>query len=356
VKGARETQEPRRVLVVGPAWIGDMVMAQSLFKTLKRDHPNASIDVLAPAWSAPLLKRMPEVHEAIVVPLAHGQPGLRARYRWGRRLAPRAYDRAIILPRSLKAALIPWFARVPRRTGYLGEWRYGLINDLRPLDRGLMPRMVQRYVALGLEPDAASPAGIPEPALTTNAGNAARLMAALELSLSPPAVGLMPGAEYGPAKQWPLDYYAALARQLDADGLQVWVFGSQKDHAAAEVIIAQAGCGINLCGKLQLEDAIDLIAQLSVAVSNDSGLMHVTAAVGVPLVAIFGSSTPEYTPPLTRRASIMYAKVACSPCFERTCRYGHYHCLRDISVTRLVAEIRAHRAADAKPCKAGISF
>lgn len=332
--------DPLRILIVGPAWVGDMVMAQSLFKTLSRAHPGAQIDVLASVWSAPLLRRMPEVHEAVIVPLAHGQLGLQTRLRLGRQLAERGYARAVILPRSFKSALIPWFARVPQRTGYLGEMRYGLINDLRPLPKAVLPKMAQRYVALGLAPDAPlPPTQLPSPALNINAANAAQLMARFGLSASELAVGLMPGAEYGPAKQWPLEYYAELARQLNAQGLRIWVFGSQRDHAAGEQIVTQAGCGINLCGRTQLEDVIDLIAQVRVAVSNDSGLMHVAAAVGVPLVAIYGSSTPDYTPPLSERASVLYRRIDCSPCFDRTCRYGHYRCLREISVAAVSQQV-----------------
>lgn len=349
--------DPARVLVVGPAWVGDMVMAQSLFKTLSRERPGALIDVLAPAWSAPLLKRMPEAHETIPVPLDHGQLGLRTRYRLGRELSRRRYHHAIILPRSFKAALIPWFASVPRRTGYLGELRYGLINDPRPLDKAAMPQMVQRYVALGLAPGAPTPpAPVPRPVLRVDAANAARLMAEFGLSAHEPAVGLIPGAEYGPAKQWPLDYYADLARRLGGEGLRPWILGSQKDHAAGEQILAETGCGVNLCGKTRLTDAIDLIAQVRVAVSNDSGLMHVAAAVGVPLIAIFGSSTPAYTAPMSDLASVMYTGIECSPCFDRTCRYGHYRCLREIPTTRVLKEVCRLLSTTPNPCKADTSF
>jgi heptosyltransferase-2 len=337
------TREPRAadnpVLIVGPAWIGDMVMAQSLFKALAGERPGVQIDVLAPAWSAPLLKRMPEVREAIPVPFEHGRLDLSARYRLGRQLAGRGYGQAIVLPRSFKAALVPWFAGVPRRTGYLGELRYGLINDVRSLDRAAMHQMVQRYVALGAEAARALPPKAPRPALRVDAANAARLMARHDLSAREPVVGLMPGAEYGPAKQWPLAYYAELARRLDAEGVRAWIFGSYKERAAADYVVMQAGCGVNLCGKTSIEDAVDLIAQVSLAICNDSGLMHMAAAVGTPLVAIYGSSTPDYTPPLSDRALTLYLRVECSPCFERTCRYGHYRCLRDISVGRVLDEV-----------------
>ncbi len=325
--------------MVGPAWVGDMIMAQTLFKLLRRQHPEIEIDVLAPAWSAPLLARMPEVREAVQVPLGHGELRLRTRYRLGRELARRGYHQALILPRSFKSAIIPWFARVPRRTGYLGESRYGVINDRRPLDPAAMPLVVQRYAGLGLAPGACAPPleELPRPALTVDEVNGLRLVAQLGLSATGPVVGLMPGAEYGPAKQWPPDYYAALARRLAENGVQTWVLGSQKDFELGESIVMQSRLGltagsVNLCGKTQMHDAIDLLARVQVAVTNDSGLMHVAAAVGVPLVTLYGSSTPAYTPPLSARATIMYLNVACSPCFDRTCRFGHYNCLRDIAV------------------------
>jgi heptosyltransferase-2 len=337
---AYSADHPQRILIVGPAWIGDMVMAQSLFKALHSERPRVQIDVLAPVWCASLLRRMPEVREAINMPLGHGQLGLRARYRLGRELTRRGYAQAIILPRSFKSALVPWFARVPQRTGYRGEMRFGVINDMRPLDKAVLPQMVQRYVALSVDAGASlPPRDIPKPVLAVHPDNAARLMAQLNLSDKKPVVGLMPGAEYGPSKQWPLEYYAALVKRLGTNDLQVWVFGSHKEHAAGEQIVAEAGCGTNLCGKTQLEDAIDLIAQAKVAVSNDSGLMHVAAAVGVPVVALFGASTPAYTPPLSDQAEVVYLGIECSPCFDRTCRYGHYRCLRDIPVAMVFAKV-----------------
>ncbi|MGH8500896.1 MAG: lipopolysaccharide heptosyltransferase II [Gammaproteobacteria bacterium] len=348
---------PARVLVMGPAWVGDMIMAQALFKTLRRTRHDVEIDVLAPGWSAPLLARMPEVGEALQVPLTHGRLSFRTRYRLGRELAPRGYGQALILPRSFKAALIPWFARIPRRTGYLGEARFGLINDRRALDRKAMPLMVQRYVALGLPPGAHMPPDqVPSPALTVDAGNGLRLITQLGLSLDARRIGLMPGAEYGPAKQWPPEYYAALAQRLAAEGVQTLVFGSHKDFELGERIVALSGRGVNLCGKTRLQDAIDLLAQVNGAVTNDSGLMHVAAAVGVPLVAIFGSSTPAYTPPMSDRASVMYTGIECSPCFDRTCRYGHYRCLREISVAAVLKELWQLLSTTPKPCRGDTSF
>jgi len=321
-----------RILVVGPAWVGDMVMAQSLFITLKQRFPNSEIDVLAPSWSKPLLARMPEVHAALMLPVEHGQFGFGVRQRLGRALN-RRYSRAVVLPRSWKSALVPAFSHIPVRTGYRGEWRYGLINDMRRLDKKRLPQTVQRYVALGLEKGAPLPPAIPQPRLKVDVDNQAMLLDINRLRLDKPVVALLPGAEYGPAKRWPVQRYAELAERLVASGRQVWVLGSAKEHELGDAILKHAVAGItNLCGSTKLVDAVDLLALAQCAVTNDSGLMHMAAAVGVKLVAIYGSSSPDYTPPLTDKADVVYLKLSCSPCFERECPLKHLNCLNQIAV------------------------
>ncbi|MCI0508410.1 MAG: lipopolysaccharide heptosyltransferase II, partial [Gammaproteobacteria bacterium] len=226
----------KQILVVGPSWVGDMVMAQSLFITLRQTYPDAVIDVLAPAWSEPILNRMPQVHSAIKQPVGHGEFGLLARYRLGKQLRKRSYDFAIVIPRSFKSALVPFFARIPTRIGYKGEIRFGLINHMRKLDKSLLTQTVQRFVALGLPQDAPLPPAIPEPKLTVDKENQQRVLQKLGLTLDRPAVGLMPGAEYGPAKRWPAPNFAGLANYLVEQGYQVWLLGSEKDRAVAETI------------------------------------------------------------------------------------------------------------------------
>ncbi|MGA9852536.1 MAG: lipopolysaccharide heptosyltransferase II [Gammaproteobacteria bacterium] len=325
-----------RILVVGPAWIGDMVMAQSLFITLKQRFPDCEIDVLAPAWSKPLLARMPEVNSSIAMPLGHGEFGFGARRRLGRLLRGR-YDQVIVLPRSWKSALVPFFARIPKRTGYRGEWRYGLINDMCALDKSRLTQTVQRFVALGLEHDAPlPPVDIPKPRLRVDPQNQKTLLEKLALNLDQPVVALMPGAEYGPAKRWPVERYGELAKQLLASGKQVWVFGSVREQSLGEEITRIAGNRIvNLCGSTRLEDVVDLLALAETAVTNDSGLMHIAAAVGVKLVAIYGSSSPDYTPPLSDKAEIVYLRIECSPCFQRECPLKHLNCLNQITVDKI---------------------
>jgi len=323
-----------------------MVMAQSLFITLKQQDPDCCIDVVAPAWSVPLLQRMPQVHEAIELAVGHKQLKLFSRYRLGRQLRSRRYDWAIILPRSFKSALVPFFARARRRTGYRGEQRYGVINDMRILNKQVLRQTVQRYVALAYDDVTNSPP-VAYPQLHIDAQNQQRLLVKLELDLEKPVIGFMPGAEYGPAKQWPISSYRELAVQLADTGHQVWVFGSEKEAALGESIRDRNTAVINLCGRTSLVDAVDLIALTRHNVSNDSGLMHIAAATGRPLVAIYGSSDPAYTPPLSERARIIYRNLPCSPCFARQCRFGHTRCLTEISPLDVLNELRSNEKHDA---------
>jgi heptosyltransferase-2 len=331
-----------------------MVMAHSLFRTLKQYQPEAQIDVLAPGWSLPLLARMPGVRAGIEMPLKHGEIGLGARWRLGRGLRGQ-YDQAIVLPGSLKSALVPFFAAIRQRTAFLGEQRYGLINDIRALDKEVLPMTVQRFVALGQAATDAQPPLILPPRLRVDVENQKRLLQALDLSLDKPAVALMPGAEYGPAKQWPLEHFAALARELMVQGKQVWVLGSSKDVAAGEAIAQQAGTTsgvVNLCGRTQLVDVVDLLALCAAAVSNDSGLMHIAAALEVPTIALYGSSSPTHTPPLSSKSQIVYLGLECSPCFKRVCPLGHTRCLVDIRAERVLAALD-EGYADAHSCASG---
>lgn len=338
-----------KILIVGPAWVGDMVLAQSLFKLLKARHADATLDVLAPAWTAPLLARMPEVDTAVALPFRHGELMLGERIRIGRKLRAHAYDWAIVLPRSLKAALVPFVARAPRRTGFRGEWRYGLLNDVRPLDKARLPRTVDRFVALGLERGEALPDDIPLPRLTVSP--AATDAALARLGLAAPVrriLGVCPGAEYGPAKRWPAEYFAEVARKRITQGWQVWLFGSDRDAAVTGEInrLTERGC-VDLAGRTTLGEAIDLLSLTSAVLTNDSGLMHVAAALDRPLVAVFGSSDPNYTPPLGARAEVVYLGLACSPCFERECPLGHLRCLYDITPERALETLDAVAPVDA---------
>jgi heptosyltransferase II len=333
--------EPRRYLIVGPSWVGDMVMAQSLFISLKKKFPDCIIDVLAPAWSMPILARMPEVNAGIKDETVHGELGLMKRYAQGKQLRAAGYTHAIVIPRSWKSALVPFFASIPVRTGYKGEQRYGLVNDIRVLDKALLIQTVQRYVALGEDGTVLIAPETPYPVLNIDVENRRHLLASLGLSTEKKIIGMMPGAEYGPAKQWPVGYYAELAARLVEDGKQVWILGSDKEKTLGDLISQQYSQVINLCGKTNLVDVIDLISCAEQVVSNDSGLMHVAAAVGVKVNVIYGSSTPAYTPPLTSEElkKIIYLDLSCSPCFKRVCPLGHTNCLNNIKVENVHASM-----------------
>ena len=333
---ASEKQKvPQKMLVIAPAWVGDMVMAQSLLIQLKELHQSLSIDVMAPGATLSLLERMPQVNEGLRLDVGHGQLLLGERYRIGRSLRQKRYDQAIVLPNSFKSALIPWFANIPVRTGWKGEFRYGLLNDMKHLDRNRLPLMVQRFCALAGN-DAGHHAGeTPGPALSVDKGNLARLFKSLGLDRDRPILGLCPGAEYGVAKQWPADHYAAVADHYMYMGGQVWIFGSKGDAGVGErirntVSAANRNACMDLTGKTELVDAVDLISQTNCVVSNDSGLMHVSAALNRPMVVVYGSSSPEFTPPLSDNAEIASIKLDCSPCFKRDCPLGHTNCLHQL--------------------------
>lgn len=323
--------------MIGPSWVGDMVMAQSLYIALK-ENSGAALDVLAPSWSLPLLSRMPQIREGIELPVTHGELGWKTRRDLGRALRQKGYGRAVVIPRSFKSALVPWHARIPVRTGYRGEMRYGLLNDVRSLDEGLLTQTVQRFVALGYPAAASLPPPVPHPRLSVDRDNQIRLSRSLGLRPDRPAVALMPGAEFGPAKCWPLAYFAETARTLVDRGYQVWVLGSGKEREIGAAVIRDVREGaFNLCGETGLEDVVDLLALARHAIGNDSGLLHVAAATGCNVIGIYGSSTPAYTPPLSDHAAVLYLNLECSPCFRRRCPLGHLRCLREIA-PRLVLE------------------
>ncbi len=309
-----------------------MVMAQSLFITLKKSLPDCQIDVLAPSWSLALLERMPEVNKAIAMPLSHGQFGFFDRLKLGKKLRANHYDQAILLPNSWKSALIPFVANIPIRTGYIGECRWGLLNDARKLDKSVMTMTVQRFVALGLAPGRANiPPDCPTPRFVINEDQQNSVIKKFKLTGSKKIVALCPGAEYGEAKRWPASYYAEVAKVKIAQGFQIWLFGSAKDQVIAEQINNQVeGACVDFTGQTSLAEAVDLMSLVDVVVTNDSGLMHVAAALDKKIIAIYGSSDPGFTPPLNNKAHIMSLKLECSPCFKRECPLGHTRCLQDI--------------------------
>jgi heptosyltransferase-2 len=220
------------------------------------------------------------------------------------------------------------------------------LNDVRTLDETALPQIAQRYAALGLEPGDVLPATLPQPHLDITETERRETLTALALPAEPGAVALCPGAEYGPAKRWPPSYYAELACVLQRRGDAVWLIGSSKDAPIGDDIVRlSGGACLNLCGKTTLDQAAALLASVRLAVTNDSGLMHVAAAVGTPLIAIYGSSTPAFTPPMSPHATIAKLDIPCSPCFERTCPLGHFNCMMQLKPERVLA--LAQRASEA---------
>ena len=329
-----------KILVMGPSWVGDMVLAHSLFQILKQQDPGVQIDVAAPAWTLPLLDRMPEVTGKIALPFKHGQLSLMERIQFGKRLKSNHYSQSISLVNSLKSAILPFVAGIKKRTGFLGEMRYGLLNDIRPFDKSLLPKTVDRFVALGINKNQTLPP-IPQPKLIADYNNAIQSLRDLGVELSNGKVlGLCPGAEYGEAKRWPAAYYAEVATHAIEHGWQVLLFGSEKDIPVTQEInqITQSRC-IDLGGKTKLGAAIDIMSLCDTVISNDSGLMHVAAALDKKLIAIYGSSDPHHTPPMHPEAVIEYLDLACSPCFKRECPLGHLNCLKNIQPSVIIKKI-----------------
>ncbi len=313
---------------------------QPMLRRLKQRHPGCRIDVFAPPWTAGLLQAMPQVSEVITNPFPHGALQLAARYRLGRQLQD--YAQAIVLPNSWKSALLPFFARIPHRTGFIGETRYGLLNDARRLDKTLLPLMVERFAYLAEDAQGQLPRPLENPALEIAAAQQQAALIKLQLTLDKPVVIFCPGAEYGPAKRWPAASFAAIAQRLQQKGYAVWLIGSAKDRPVAEEInqLASGNCH-NLCGSTDLTDAIALLSMAALVLSNDSGLMHLSAALDRPMLALFGSSSPQFTPPLSDKAVVIKHEISCSPCFKRVCPLGHFDCMRLISPDRVWDRVTA---------------
>jgi heptosyltransferase-2 len=333
-----------KILIIGAAWIGDMVMAQSLFKLLKKNNPEMIIDVLAPSFSLPLLSRMPEIRKGIGMPLGHGQLELRKRWLLGKSLRNEKYDQAIVLPNSWKSAVIPYAARIPLRTGWLGEARFGLLNDVRYLNKKKLPLMVERFVALGVPKQKVLPQNYAYPQLASETDFNNPIFQKWKIDSQRPLIAICPGAEFGPAKRWPAEHYAALADKIKQEfsgDAEVCILGSQKDEkVASDICLAMNSDCLNLTGRTSLEEVIDILAKSKVVISNDSGLMHIAASLRIPLVVLYGSSSPNFTPPLSEKVKMLSLNLSCSPCFKRECPLEHLKCLRDISPDEVYKAVR----------------
>lgn len=323
---------PKKILIIGPSWIGDMVMAQGLFRLLKQRFPQVEIDVLAPSWTFSLLSLMPEISQAIAMPLSHGEIKLKQRYQLAQTLKANLYDQAIVLPNSFKSALIPWLAHIPVRTGWLGEWRYVLLNDARRLDKKRYPLMIEQYLALGLPSNADLPKPYPLPQLYVTPETQEKALKKFKpIWRGRPVLGLGAGAAYGPAKRWPEEYFAEVANKKLQQGWDVWLFGSEADKTLTEKIMQLTnGSCENFSGRTELSETLALLSLVSGVVTNDSGLMHMACALNKPVIVLYGSTSPAFTPPLSPSAVILKLNLDCQPCFKRMCPLKHHRCMRDL--------------------------
>jgi lipopolysaccharide heptosyltransferase II len=332
-----------KILVVAPSWVGDTMLVQPMLVRLRQRHPDCRIDMLAPPWTEALLRQMPEVHDVITNPFPHGALRLGERLRLGRQLRSAHYDQAIVLPNSFKSALPTLLARIPTRTGFVGEMRYGLLNDARKLNKSKLPLMVERFMQLAEAPGKPLSKPIPHPRLEVSPEQRQRVLDMLGLNLEKPVAVFCPGAEYGPSKRWPIPYFAELAQRLEQRGYMVWLVGSPKDKEVGDKIIALGNqhCH-NLCGKTDLADAIALLSCADLVVSNDSGLMHLAAALDRPMLALYGSSSPQFTPPLSNKAQVIKLDIPCSPCFKRVCPLGHFNCMMKLTAEQVIQHLPEH--------------
>ena len=331
-----------KILVVAPSWIGDAVLAQTMLARLCQKFPTVKIDIFAPAWVAPLFAFTPQVTNVIDNPFAHGELGFAARRNLGRALKANHYDQVIVLPNSLKSALVPFFAAIPLRTGYCGEFRLGLLNDIRRLDEAKTPLMVERFAALAEDAVVALTHPVANPKLVIDEMKQSETLANFGLEQTNKLAIFCPGAEYGPAKRWPEKYFSMLGDRLLEQGFSLCLLGSSKDAAVGKAIVEKcSGKILDLCGKTKLPEAIYLLASADVVVTNDSGLMHIAAALDRPQVALFGSSSPGFTPPLSSHAKVLSLNLDCSPCFKRECPLGHFNCMNQLTPDSVLAAINS---------------
>lgn len=337
------------ILIIAPNWIGDAVSTQPLLANLKVLYPNSKIDILASNWVAPVYRACSEVHAVIEAKFEHKKLQWNLRKQLAKVIEAKNYQACFVLPNSFKSVLIPWLANIPFRIGYRGELRFGLINlALNNPSKVNRPPMVEHYLALSqlLKDDESISLDRLVPKL--NVSGAAKQQVEQKLQganiNSDSIYAICPGAEYGPSKRWPTEYFAVLAQQLikQNSNIQIILLGSKSDHSLAQEITSQGQQASNVhnwCGNTSLDEAIALIGMSKAVVSNDSGLMHIAAALQIPQVAIFGSSDPAHTPPLSDRAKIMWLNMSCSPCHKRVCPLGHLRCLKDILPEQVLATL-----------------
>jgi heptosyltransferase-2 len=340
-ESAIRATEDSPILIVPYMWIGDFVRCHSVAKLLRARYPRRPVDVLTTTLCAPLVDYMPGVRKGIVCDLPRKQLALGQHRSLAARLTAEHYGSALIMPRTWKAALAPYLAGIPERSGFAGEARFGLINDLRFGERKL-PRMIDRCAALALPKGAPLPPDWPLPELNVQAAEAAAWRTKNGLADDGrPAVAFAPGA-VGPSKRWPVEHYAEVARELARTGYSVWVLGSPQEAPLAAEIAGAAGSNARDLTSTDLRNAILALKCASAAISNDSGLLHVAAAIGTPSIGIFGPTSPWHWAPLNPLAATIETRTAlhCRPCHKPTCRLGHHRCMREIPSSQVLDALR----------------
>jgi heptosyltransferase-2 len=321
------------ILLVPYVWIGDFVRCHTVVRVLKERWPNRPVDVLSDTTCAPLADYMPGVRKAIVCNIPRRQLALGTQFALAAELRRENYASALIMSRKWKAALAPALAGIPERTGFVGEARFGVLNDVRYGEKQL-PRMVDQCAALALPANATLPKEWPLPQLAVGAGDVAAWRRANNLG-DARAVALAPGA-VGPSKRW--SYFAYATKALTAQGFDVWVVGGPGEKAVATELVQAGGPRVRDLTGNDLRNAILALAAVPLAISNDSGLLHVAAAIGTPAIGIFGPTSPDLWKPLNPIAAVIQSKtdVPCRPCHKPVCRMQHHACMRDIATGEVI--------------------
>ena len=316
----------KKILIIPQNWLGDIVMSQTLLKKVKSENPNATIDILVNSTFKSLVERMPEINEAIILDCEHKEFGFFKRLSLAKKIKGN-YDQSIVLSRSIKSALIPYLARIPIRTGELGESRYVLINDLRKFTKEDRRKTAFRYVSMFTKKEEVLDEKY-YPSLKSDPEKIKILSGKYKIDSEKKIIIFAPGAAFGPSKMWPVEKFKELGEKLNKDFF-ILVLGSKSEKNIGDQIVTNKNI-INLCGETSITDAVDLMHISEFCVSNDSGLMHLAAATNTKSISIYGATSPELTPPLTSNKQIHYKGLPCSPCFEKICKYGHYNCLVEI--------------------------
>lgn len=316
-----------KILIIPQNWLGDVIMSQVLIKKIKYEKSNAKIHILVNSKFKDLANRMNEVDKVLELDCSHKEFGFIKRYKLAKKIS-NSYDHSIVLSRSIKSSLIPFMANIKKRTGELGECRFILVNDIKKFTKSFRRKTANRYLSMYGNAEISVKKNY-YPSLNKNEKNLERLVKKFSINTSKQIVIFAPGAAFGPSKMWPQKKFLDLANKIN-DNYLILVMGTQEEEKLGGIICENNTQRLNLCGKTTIVDAIDLMHLSKFCVSNDSGLMHLSAATNTKTISIYGSTSPVYTPPLTENKHIFYKELSCSPCFNKRCKFNHYDCLNNI--------------------------